>query len=166
MKPFSKILVLLLLMSVFSFAQEAVNNSLTSKIPQEIVVASLSNASLNLKNKSIVSNSILIKQIGNNNYITSNLTSNTSNVNLFQIGNLNTINLNVSAKDINESILQYGNNNSFSIYSFSKNNVHDIEVVQRGDFQNLTWFGDNLISEKLKFTMQGHSKSLIVKNYK
>ena len=45
-----------------------------------------------------------------------------------------------------------------------KNASHTIEVNQRGNNQNLTLFGGNSISEKLKVSMQGQNQTIIVRN--
>lgn len=166
MKNTFKILILLLLVSVCSFAQKTINNPLTHKNIQKIDFISLTNIDINENANLSESNSIIIEQIGNYNSISSSVSSKTSNIGLYQMGSFNDITFNVSADIIYDSVLQYGNNNSFSINSISDNDFHNIEIIQRGNDQNLIWFGDNLISEKLKITMQGHSKTLIVKNYK
>lgn len=167
MKSFCKLLALLFFVCNFSFSQELNDNQYTYANLQRIAVFLENNIHNNDADNLPVSNAVFIKQIGNYNNIVSSISSEKSNVNLFQIGNLNDINYTISAKNINDCVLQYGNNNSFHISSSNQNNVfHQIKVLQRGNNQNLAWYGDNLISEKLKITMQGFNNSLIIKNSK
>ncbi len=161
-KPFDKIFLLLLLISIYSFSQE-INDDRSLSVYSQHEILNDFNENDNLL--FLKSNSVFIEQIGNYNNINSVVSSDKSKVNLFQIGNYNEINYTVSALYINDFVLQYGNNNSFSIHSFRENTYQSIEVIQNGENQNLTWLGANLISENLKITMQGYSQSLTVLNY-
>lgn len=110
-------------------------------------------------------NAVFISQIGDNNKISSNTTSNSSDVNFFQVGNSNIATVNIKSDVIKESIFQLGNNHSVLDVNVFKNASHTIEVNQRGNNQNLTLFGGNSISEKLKVSMQGQNQTIIVRNY-
>lgn len=161
-KPFDKIFLLLLLINIYSFSQEINDDRLLSAYSQQEILNDF-NENDNLL--FLKSNSIFIEQIGDYNNINSIISSEKSKVKLFQIGSYNEINYTVSALYINDFVFQYGNNNSFSIHSFRENTFQSIKVIQNGENQNLTWLGANLISEKLKITMQGYSQSLTVLNY-
>ncbi len=110
-------------------------------------------------------NVIFIEQIGNDNLVTTNTKSSTSKIDLTQNGNQNNIYLDVAAKTIEEKVLQDGNNNYFLDFSPYGVDFHSVDVVQQGNNQNITVFGGNAISEKIKISMQGNSKTVIVRNF-
>jgi hypothetical protein len=123
---------------------------------QETVV--VTEASLN-------DNAVFISQIGDGNEVNSNTTSNESEVNFLQIGNSNIATINLRSDVIKESIFQLGNNHSVLDVNVFKNASHNIQVNQSGNNQNLTLFGSNSISEKLKVSMQGQNQTIIVRNF-
>jgi len=114
----------------------------------------------------ILNNGVYVSQVGATNSIYTNTTAETLNLNLIQKGNSNEIFLEVTAKDINETVIQDGNNNTFLDFSDNNTLFHGTEVLQSGNDQNLVWFGNNSIAEKLKVTMRGEGKSVTVRNFK
>ena len=110
-------------------------------------------------------NAIFIQQIGNDNSVKANTKSSFSNIELSQKGDQNSIYLDITAKTIEEKIIQHGDNNYFLDFSPYGVNLHSAEVVQQGSNQNITVFGGNAISEKIKINMQGDSKTVIVRNF-
>ena len=112
-----------------------------------------------------VANFIYIEQIGNYNQINSTTRSTKSNINLFQNGNYNTIDLNIHAFEIDEFVLQRGNHNNFTDLSTHWTKFHSGAVIQYGNEQNLIWFGDNSISEKIRIKMTGTDNTMIIRNY-
>lgn len=110
-------------------------------------------------------NNVFISQIGADNLIKVNTQSTISNIDLLQYGNQNRIYLDIVANTIEESVIQNGNNNVFSDYSTYDLNYHSAEIIQTGNNHNLTWFGGNSVSEKIKINMQGESKTIIVRNF-
>lgn len=125
----------------------------------------LSKQGFQINETDILNNGIYISQIGAENSIYTNTTAETINLNLIQNGNSNEISLEVTAKNISETVIQNGNNNSF--LDFSDNNMlfHGAEVLQSGNYQNLVWFGNNSLAEKLKVTMRGEGKSVTIRNF-
>lgn len=113
----------------------------------------------------IVGNTVFIQQIGDDNKISSNTKSEANAMNLNQFGDNNNIYLDISAKVIDEKVLQSGDNNYFLDFSPYGTKYHSADIVQRGNNQNITVFGGNGISEKLKVNMQGDSKTIIVRNF-
>ncbi len=111
------------------------------------------------------SSSVFINQLGDNNTIDVKSQSEISNVNLFQSGYQNNIYLDVIAENIDESITQVGNNNTVIDFSTYGVDQHQLDISQTGNNQNLTWFGGNSIAENMKVTMQGESKTVIVRNF-
>lgn len=110
-------------------------------------------------------NTIFIQQIGNDNVVKANTKSDKSNIALSQNGDQNKIYLDVAAKNIEEKVLQEGDSNYFLDFSPYGVDLHSVEVVQQGNNQNITLFGGNSISEKIKINMQGDSKTIIVRNF-
>jgi len=110
-------------------------------------------------------NTIFIQQIGNDNVVKANTKSDKSNIALSQNGDQNKIYLDIAAKTIEEKIIQDGDNNYFLDFSPYGVDFHSAEVVQQGNNQNITVFGGNAISEKIKINMQGDSKTIIVRNF-
>ena len=84
---------------------------------------------------------------------------------MFQSGYQNNIYLDVNAENIDESITQVGNNNAVIDFSTYGVDQHQLNISQTGNNQNLTWFGGNSIAENMKVTMQGESKTVIVRNF-
>lgn len=110
-------------------------------------------------------NFIFIRQVGNNNKIVSKTTSNSSDIKYYQQGDNNGILVKLAADRIEETILQNGSNNHVLNFNAAKLEFHKGEVIQDGSGQNLTWYGGNSISEKLKVTMQGTGQTVIVRNF-
>jgi len=110
-------------------------------------------------------NTIFIEQIGDDNFVKTKTKSKVSEINLYQNGNQNSIYLDLTAKTIEETVLQEGNNNYFLDFSSYGVDFHSAEVVQQGNNHNITWFGGNSISEKIKIKMEGDNKTIIVRNF-
>lgn len=113
----------------------------------------------------IDNNSIFIQQIGNGNAIKTNTKSKNSNTTLSQNGNQNKIYLDVAANTIEEKVMQNGDNNYLLDFSPYGVDFHGVDVIQQGNNQNITLFGGNAISERIKINMQGDSKTIIVRNF-
>ena len=110
-------------------------------------------------------NTIFIQQIGDFNVVKANTTSENSSIALSQNGKQNNIYLDITAKTIEENVQQEGNNNYFLDFSSYGVDLHTANVVQQGNNQNITLFGGNSISEKIKINMQGDNKTIIVRNF-
>ena len=111
-------------------------------------------------------NAIYIQQVGNNNNVISNTRSLYSNIYLVQRGNNNEVGLNVRAGIINENIFQNGNNHKFFDFSSKGTVLHSAAVYQTGRNQNLLWYGNNSISEKMIIRMKGKNQTVIIRNIK
>ncbi|MBZ0327232.1 MAG: hypothetical protein K8F54_06465 [Altibacter sp.] len=120
----------------------------------------------NNSNNVSASNSVYILQVGNNNNVVSNTRSNYSDVNLFQRGNNNEVLLDVTALIIDENVLQLGNNNRFIDLSLKGTVLHNAAVLQKGQNQNLIWYGSNSISERMMVTMKGKNQTILIRNIK
>ncbi len=110
-------------------------------------------------------NMVFINQIGENNQVDSYTNASTSSIQILQNGNQNKVYLDISADTIDELVIQNGNNNTLLDYSTFGVKSHELQLIQNGNNQNLTWYGGNSISEKMKITMQGESKTIIIRNF-
>ncbi len=127
---------------------------------------STQNANAKVGEGSLLSeNAVFITQIGDDNEVNSVTSSSESNIRYVQIGNSNIADVNVGSERIDETIFQIGDNNTVFDYNVFKNEGHNIDVRQSGSNQNLTLFGSNSISEKLKVSMQGQNQTIIVRNF-
>ncbi len=111
-------------------------------------------------------NAIYIQQVGNNNDVISNTRSLYSNINLVQRGSNNEVGLNITAGIINENIFQNGSNHKFFDFSSKGTMLHNAAVYQSGRNQNLLWYGNNSISEKMMIRMKGTNQTVIIRNIK
>jgi len=125
----------------------------------------LSNSNVNAVNTTAASNSVFITQVGDSNTIISATTSKDSNVTLIQNGNSNLTVLDLDSNSLKQTVIQSGDNNSFLDYSPFKTEVRNATINQTGNNQNLTMFGSNSLSEKIKVSMKGQSQSIIIRNF-
>ncbi len=119
------------------------------------------------QNKNLVeSNTVFIEQIGNNNVLNANTNSDTSDLNFSQRGESNSIFLDISvANDIQQDILQQGDKNQFFNITTNPFGSHSAEIIQNGNNQDITLYGNNSISDKIKINMQGNDRSVIVRSF-
>jgi hypothetical protein len=121
----------------------------------------------NVTNKNLTSksNSVYLSQIGNDNNLSSTTKTLESNIVVLQNGNQNNTVLKLSSDNLMETVFQNGNNNTFLDYSLLKTDIRNVEVNQTGDNQNLTMYGSNSLSEKMKVSMNGNGQSIIIRNF-
>jgi hypothetical protein len=110
-------------------------------------------------------NSVFIAQIGDNNDIVSITKSFESDISIVQNGNQNVTVLDLNSTKLAETVIQKGDNNTFLDYSPFKSDVRNATINQTGNNQNLTMFGSNSLSEKIKISMQGQDQSIIIRNF-
>ncbi len=129
----------------------------------------LSNQNSAIYNKTMQSsaqqNTVFISQIGDNNTISSVVNSSNTDISLVQLGDNNGIFSSIKALSLEQNIVQNGNNNTFTSSNYYMTKEYDVQVSQNGNNQNLTLFGQNSISEKLKVNMQGEGQTVIVRNF-
>ena len=116
-------------------------------------------------NSTSSNNAIFIAQIGDNNDAVSVTGSTQSNINIIQNGNDNLTVLDINSTKIVETVIQNGDNNSVFDYSPFKTDLKNTTINQTGNNQNLTMFGSNSLSEKIKVSMQGQDQSIIIRNF-
>ncbi len=160
----------LLFTVVFASAQtymgDNMPNSLDSFHSQDSQLNYLSSQSSVNNELSPVGNSLFITQTGDGNVINSNTVSQNSDIRLNQNGNDNNLDLKIRANTIVESVSQTGNGHNFVDYSTQGTNYHSGAVQQTGNNQNLSWYGNNSISEKLQVKMQGQlGQTVEVRNF-
>ena len=117
------------------------------------------------QNQTTNSNSVYLSQIGDDNNLSSTTKTLESNIVVLQNGNQNNTVLKLSSDNLMETVFQNGNNNTFLDYSLLKTDIRNVEVNQTGDNQNLTMYGSNSLSEKMKVSMNGNGQSIIIRNF-
>ncbi|MGB6267379.1 MAG: hypothetical protein WBF67_00080 [Olleya sp.] len=125
----------------------------------------LLNQSASTTNVNATDNSIFIAQIGDSNDLISITTSTESDITIIQSGDENLTVLDLNSTTLKETVIQNGDNNTFLDYSPFKSDVRDATINQTGNNQNLTMFGSNSLSEKIKISMQGQDQSIIIRNF-
>lgn len=165
-------IVFLVFFSVSLFAQKNEENSefknyssslFDSKEKAFSVVSNLNKKEQNKLNERLQSG-VQIQQIGDYNKVFATLSSNNTKVAVTQNGDSNTLVLDKNAKTITQSVVQQGSNNKISDYTLSSSyNVH-MEMIQKGDNQNITNIGTNSLSKNMKITQTGNGASIILIN--
>jgi mRNA deadenylase 3'-5' endonuclease subunit Ccr4 len=107
---------------------------------------------------------ILIQQIGDLNKVIANLKSNEVKVAINQNGDRNLLLLDKDAKSITQNIVQQGDNNKISDFTLYTNYNVNMEMVQKGDNQNIQNIGTNSLSKNMKITQTGNGASIILIN--
>lgn len=172
MKTFILNIVLLLLFSPVLYAQEKEDNSdfkpysssvFNSKEKAFSIVSSMDKkAQDNLNSK--IQSGIQIQQIGDLNKVKAFLKSNETKVAVDQNGNRNELFLDKSAKTLTQNIIQQGDNNKISDFTLHTNYNVNMEMIQKGDNQNIQSIGTNSLSKNMKITQTGNGASVILIN--
>lgn len=172
MKTFILNIVLLLLFCPVFYAQEKEDNSdfkpysssvFNSKEKAFSVVSSMDKkAQDNLNSK--IQSGIQIQQIGDLNKVKAFLKSNETKVAVDQNGNRNELFLDKSAKTLTQNIIQQGDNNKISDFTLHTNYNVNMEMIQKGDNQNIQSIGTNSLSKNMKITQTGNGASVILIN--
>ena len=169
MKKFFKILIVtcILISSNILLAQTfgTTENNLSSFDTQSSQENFLLNQSVANLNATTANNSIFIAQIGDNNDVVSITSAAESDINIIQNGNDNLTFLDVNSAKITETVIQNGNNNTVFDFSPFQTELKNTTINQTGNNQNLTMFGSNSLSDKIKISMQGQEQSIIIRNF-
>ncbi|KQO22340.1 hypothetical protein ASF10_08105 [Flavobacterium sp. Leaf82] len=115
---------------------------------------------LNLK----IPSGIQIQQIGDLNKVTAILKSNETKIAVDQKGDYNQLFLDKNAKTITQNIVQKGNNNKISDLTLYTNYSVNMEMIQKGDNQNIQSIGTNSLSKNMRITQTGNGASIILIN--
>ncbi|WP_433829116.1 hypothetical protein [Flavobacterium anhuiense] len=115
---------------------------------------------LNLKLQS----GIQIQQIGDLNKVNATLKSSQSKVYVEQNGDGNNVLIDKNGKSIVQSVLQQGDNNRLFDFTYKTNYDINMEIVQKGDNQNIQNIGTNSLSKNMKITQTGNGASVILIN--
>lgn len=172
MKTFILNIVVLLLFSPVFYAQEKEDNSdfknysssvFNSKQVAFSLVSSMDKKAQNDLNQKIQSG-INIQQIGDLNTVIANLKSNEIKVAVNQNGDSNQLFLDKKAKSITQNFVQQGDNNKISDFTLNTNYNVNMEMIQKGDNQNIQSIGTNSMSKNMKITQTGNGASIILIN--
>lgn len=107
---------------------------------------------------------IQIQQIGDFNKVNALLKSNETKVAVAQNGDNNQLLLDKTARTITQNIIQQGNNNKISDFTLQTNYNVNMEMIQKGDNQNIQSIGTNSLSKNMKITQTGNGASVILIN--
>lgn len=110
-------------------------------------------------------NQIAITQIGDQNRLNTQIQASESNVSYHQLGSYNTIDVVATAKEISQNINQQGDYNHFESYSNNPNAQQSLELMQYGNQQNVSIFGENSLSRDMKIKIEGNDKTLVIRNF-
>ncbi|WP_292943604.1 hypothetical protein [Olleya sp. UBA1516] len=170
MKTIFKILIVALILissntltaQTFEAQEESQLSGFDTQASQENFLLNQSASNLN---SASTNNAIFIAQIGDNNEAVSVTRSTQSNINIIQNGNDNLTVLDINSTKLVETVIQNGDNNTVFDYSPFKTDIKNTTINQTGNNQNLTMFGSNSLSEKIKISMQGQDQSIIIRNF-
>ncbi|MFG4001702.1 hypothetical protein [Flavobacterium aquidurense] len=172
MKTFILTSIVFLLFSPVFYAQEKEDDSdfknysssvFNSKQVAFSLVSSMDKKAQNDLNQKIQSG-INIQQIGDLNTVTAFLKSKETKVAVNQIGDRNELLLDKNAKTITQNVVQRGDNNKISDFTLYTNYNVNMEMVQKGDNQNIKNIGTNSMSKNMKITQTGNGASIILIN--
>ncbi|MBS7231007.1 hypothetical protein KHA90_08220 [Flavobacterium psychroterrae] len=172
MKTFILYIIFFLLFSSVFYAQEKEDNSdfknysssvFNSKQMAFSVVSSMDKKAQNELNQKIQSG-IQIQQIGDLNKVTAILKSNETKVAIDQNGNSNQLFLDKKANTITQNVIQKGDNNKISDFTLYTNYNVNMEMIQKGNNQNIQNIGTNSMSKNMKITQTGNGASIILIN--
>lgn len=110
-------------------------------------------------------NAISVLQIGNYNTVTTAVQAQTSDLTYNQQGSYNDIDIAVTGNVLNQQVYQYGDRNSFDNFSMDPASQQSLEVIQKGNNQDVSIFGENSLSKDMKVTLEGNDKTLIIRNF-
>lgn len=172
MKTFILNSIVLLLFSPVFYAQEKEDDSdfknysssvFNSKQVAFSVVSSMDKKAQNNLNQKIQAG-INIQQIGDLNKVTAILKSGETKVAIDQTGDRNQLFLDKNAKTITQNVVQRGDNNKISDFTLYTNYNVNMELIQKGDNQNIQNIGTNSMSKNMKITQTGNGASIILIN--
>jgi len=121
-----------------------------------------SQEALHLKNK--YPNGVIINQIGVSNYMNAKLKAENINVSIVQNGSENQLLIDKHANEITQKIVQEGKYNSITDLSPYANCNVNMEIIQKGDHQNVQNYGTNSLSKNMKVIQSGNGASVIILN--
>lgn len=171
------IVILLIFFNVFGLEKIQAQNYILSSNEEELESFQNKASTLNFlssqnsfanQNRNLLASksvSIFIEQIGAGNSLVANTRSKTSDFTFSQNGDSNNIYLDINATTISQNITQTGNKNQFLNITTNLFGLHSAEVFQNGNNQDITLYGNNNLSSKIKIYMQGNDKSVIVRNF-
>ncbi|WP_426092504.1 hypothetical protein [Flavobacterium sp. DSR3-2] len=169
---FSNIVIMCVSFATVSFAQgTAVNNDysqkssflLFSKENLQLVSNTIKNQEDLLGSKKL-QRDVMIQQVGSFNYVNANLKAKDINVALVQNGIDNEIFMDKNANSIVQKIVQEGQSNYVKDFSLYVNYDINMEIIQKGNNQNIQNYGTNSLSKNMKIIQSGNGASVIIIN--
>lgn len=169
---FFRIALLTILSTQFGFAQEEGENPGFDQYSSSVFDSKANSLNLisNMSSQNATSNNlpsnagVLIQQIGDYNTISASLKSTDISMKVDQIGNDNSAEVLKQANSIKQEIVQLGSNNSVSDFTYYTNYDVNMQMMQKGENQNITNIGTNSISKDMTVTQTGNGASVIILN--
>ncbi len=112
-----------------------------------------------------VNSQIYISQVGAYNTNQTSVSSPDYRINYTQSGYENEILIVDGAFGNSLKINQYGLRNTVSKFNLNTFAIINTSVIQQGENQDLTIFGENSISQAMKIRMTGENQSLTIRNF-
>lgn len=163
--------IFFLCFSFVSFAQESEENNGSYQSNTSILKkASIPHLANEIKSqeafllKTKYSNGVIINQIGSYNYVNAKLKAQDINVSVVQEGSRNQLLLDKHANEISQKIVQVGKYNSITDFSLYTKYDINMEIIQKGDNQNVQNYGTNSLSKNMKVIQSGNGASVIILN--
>ena len=159
-----------LFFSFVSFAQEnEENNGLDQNSTAILNKAGMLHLVDDVKSKEALllkkyPNGVIINQIGASNYMNTKLKAENINVSIVQNGSENQLLVDKHANEIYQKIVQEGKHNSITDLSPYANCNVNMEIIQKGDNQNVQNYGTNSLSKNMKVIQSGNGASVIILN--
>ncbi len=161
-------LVLSVCIAHTGIAQESDNQKIEQEQSQEkfTILDQLQNNSLQVARENVSGiNTVFIQQIGTGNQVFSNITAQSSKISLNQNGERNIIDITENSRTIKKLITQNGTNNTITEFSLTPEISTNLEILQEGDNHYFERFGNNNLSNTLKFKMTGTARTIIVRSF-
>jgi len=71
----------------------------------------------------------------------------------------------ITSVDLEQDIRQLGDKNTYEKYSNNPLSNTNMQVIQQGNNQNISLFGENMMSKDMKIHMEGNDRSMIIRNF-
>ncbi|MCK8521821.1 hypothetical protein M0D21_09580 [Aquimarina sp. D1M17] len=165
-----KYIAFLLLSTSIAFGQERDKEEVLITDQDKFITLSQVNAISPQENTNLSAavnsgNSIFIQQIGTNNQVFSSITAQSSDIKIFQNGSENRVEIDETALETNKLITQTGNNNVVTDFSFDPTISTNLELIQEGNNLIFERFGNNELTNSLKFKMAGDARTIIIRSF-
>ena len=110
-------------------------------------------------------NTVTVLQIGHNNTVNTQVHAHASELTYTQVGDQNLIDITTKGDEVKQLISQYGDQNTFESFNTNPSTQQNFELIQQGNRQDVSVFGENSLSKDMKISIEGNDKTLIIRNF-